>query len=95
LVGGWTIVRASGVGVVAGLAALLLWPAQARWEGLTNLYLVMLTVTAVCGISILAITIFDLMRHPRGRSMRPVRGFDIALGLLLSGPSLLQLNDLL
>ena len=90
----WTIQRAEGIGVPAGLAALLLWPAYAAWESVLPLFAAALAISAFCGLSILVITAFDLAVRRRGRSLRPVRGFDIALGLLLAAPSLLLLTEL-
>ena len=92
----WTIGRASGIGVSAGLAALLLWPAYARWEGgLVWPFLAALLVAGLCGVSILLITVLDLVFHRRrGERLRPVRAFDIALGLLLAGLALLALETL-
>lgn len=93
----WTIGRATGVGVVAGLAALLLWPAYAAFQESVRLpYLVALGIAGFCGVSILAITAIDLAFHRRrGRAVRPVRAFDIALGLLLAVPSLSLFHALL
>ncbi len=91
----WTISRATGIGVSAGLAALLLWPLYAAYqERVLWLFLVALGVAAVCGVSILLITAADMLLRRRGESMRPVRAFDIAVGVLLSLPSLMQLAAL-
>ncbi len=54
-----------------------------------------LAVAAFCGLSILLITVFDMVFHKRGRSLRPVRAFDIAIGIALAVPSLIQLSALL
>lgn len=91
----WTLTRASGAGAVAGLIALVLWPLQARWESLTAPYLIVLAATALCGLSILWITCLDLVAHRRGPALRPVRGFDFALGALLAISALLQLHSFL
>lgn len=92
----WTIGRATGVGVTAGLAALILWPIYAAWqERVLWAFLVSLWVAAACGVSILLISLADAVLNPRGRSLRPIRAFDIALGLLLAVPSLLQLQAML
>lgn len=92
----WTIGRASGVGAVAGLAALVLWPAYASWqEPVRPAFISALAVSVFCGLSILVITALDRRRHgPRGERLRPVRWFDIALALLLAVPSLLALESL-
>ena len=54
-----------------------------------------LAIAAFCGLSILLITIFDMLFHKRGESLRPVRAFDIAIGVVLAVPSLIQLSALL
>ncbi len=92
----WTIPRATGIGVTAGLAALLLWPVYAAYqERALWAFIAALGVAALCGLSILLITAGDMVLHRRGRSMRPVRAFDVLLGLLLAVPSLIQLEALL
>ena len=92
----WTIGRATGIGVTAGLAALILWPIYAAWqERVLWAFLASLWVAAACGVSILLISLADAVLNPRGRSLRPIRAFDIALGLLLAVPSLLQLQAML
>ena len=53
-----------------------------------------LAVAAFCGLSILSITILDMIVHKRGESLRPVRAFDIAIGTALAVPSLIQLSAL-
>lgn len=92
----WTIGRASGVGTVAGLIALILWPIYAKVQAPAYWPFVgALAVTGFCGLSVLLITAGDLIRRKRGRALRPVRGFDIAFGLLLAAPSLMALESLL
>jgi drug/metabolite transporter (DMT)-like permease len=92
----WTIGRATGVGIVAGLAALVLWPLYAALqERVLWAFLAALAVAAICGVSILLISLLDALLKPRGRSLRPIRAFDVAVGLLLAGPSLIQLEALL
>lgn len=82
----WTINRAAGTGIVAGLIALILWPVFAAWqEPVRPFYLAALGITAFCGLSILAISIVDLLIHTRGKRMVSVRTFDIVLALLLAG----------
>ena len=90
----WTIPRAEGVGTLAGLCALLLWPVFAAGEGAKPVFAAALALTALCGVSILLATLADLARRRRGRSLRPVRSFDVAAGLLLAGPALLALAEL-
>lgn len=92
----WTIGRATGIGVVAGLAALILWPVYAAvQEAVLPPFLAALVVTAFCGASILWISAVDLATHSRGAQMRKVRAFDIVLGFLLAAPSSFQLYALL
>lgn len=92
----WTIRRATGVGVTAGLAALILWPFYAAYqEPVLWPFLAALGVAAFCGVSILAITAGDMIFRDRGESLRPVRAFDIIVGILLAAPSLIQLEALL
>jgi drug/metabolite transporter (DMT)-like permease len=94
---GWTIGRATGVGISAGLAAVLLWPLYAVYQdAVLAPFLLMLCLAALCGLSILWITLLDLLTHRRrGSRLRPVRAFDLAVALLLAVPSLLQLQALL
>jgi hypothetical protein len=92
----WTIGRATGVGVTAGLVALILWPIYAAYqERVLWVFLASLAAAAACGVSILLISVTDAVLNRRGRRLRPIRAFDIALGLLLAVPSLLQLEALL
>lgn len=92
----WTIGRATGLGVVAGLAATILWPLHAGYpDSLYWPFLASLGLTAFCGLSILILTAYDLTRHKRGATMRRIRAFDIVLGLLLAVPSLMSLQTLL
>jgi drug/metabolite transporter (DMT)-like permease len=97
MLGFWTIPRASGIGVVAGLASILLWQAYAAWqEPVRTAYLVALAVTLLCGATVLLLTAADMMFHRRrGRRIRPVRAFDIVLGLLLTLPTIVALASLL
>lgn len=85
----WTIGRATGVGAVAGLAALALWPAYAAFPQPVLLpYLAALAVAHLCGLSILWITALDLLFHARrDRRLLPLRVFDVAFALALSLPS--------
>lgn len=97
MLSGWTIGRATGVGISAGLAAVLLWPLYALYQdAVLTPFLLMLCLAALCGLSILWITLLDLLTHRRrGSRLRPVRAFDLAVALLLAVPSLLQLQALL
>jgi drug/metabolite transporter (DMT)-like permease len=92
----WTIRRATGIGVVAGLLSLVLWPLYAAYqETMFWPFVAALTVTAFCGLSILAITGVDMLLHRRGESVRPIRAFDIVVGLALAASSLIQIEGLL
>ena len=92
----WTLSRASWCGAAAGVAALLLWPAFAMLQGPLRLpFVLALAACAFCGLSILAITIADLLRVRRDRRLRPLRAFDLLFGALLAGPALLALQGLI
>ena len=85
----WTIQRATGIGVVAGLAALLLAAAIRAWpDGIFYPYAALLVMTAFCGVSILFITATDMRSRGTSGRMRPIRGFDLAIGLALLLPAL-------
>jgi hypothetical protein len=85
----WTIQRATGIGLVAGLAALLLAAAIRTWpEGLFYPYAGLLALTAFCGVSVLFITATDMRTRGTSGRMRPIRGFDLAIGLVLLLPAL-------
>jgi drug/metabolite transporter (DMT)-like permease len=92
----WTIRRATGIGVTAGIAALILWPVYAAYqERVLWAFVAALAVAAFCGLSILFITAVDMLLRRRSESLRPVRAFDVVLGLGLALPSLIQLRALL
>jgi len=91
---GWSFARASGIGICAGLAALLLWPFFRRFGGvLTWPFALLAAVTGLCGLSILLMTLIDMLVRRRGARIRPLRGFDLAVGIAMVGLSLLQLQD--
>ncbi len=86
--GGWTIQRATVAGIALGLAALLLSAALGSWPGpLLYAYAALLALTIACGLSILLITVQDIRTRGRGGRMRPIRAFDIAMGLVLVLPA--------
>jgi len=97
MLGWWTLGRAGGLGATAGLLALILWPFFSGHEAELVWPLGLLAALAgLCGASILLITAFDMIFHRRrGRRIRPVRAFDIVLGVVLVGLSLLQLSQVL
>ena len=85
----WTISRATGTGVITGLAAILLAGLFSLTRGgLLYPHALLVAVTALCGASILWITAFDMRDRGTSGRMRPVRVFDIAIGLALLVPSL-------
>lgn len=90
----WTIHQVSGAGVAAGLIALLLWPLYATWPALVQLpFIAALAVAAGCGVAILVMTLRDLKhRSGRGSRLKPIRTFDVILGLALSVPSIVELR---
>lgn len=89
----WTIGRATGVGISAGLVSLVLWPLYAAYqERVLWPFAAALAIAALSGASILLITAADMLLRRRGESLRPVRAFDLAVGTALTVPSLLQLG---
>jgi hypothetical protein len=95
MLAGWTIGRASGIGASAGLVALLLWPAQRAYpEGLSWPLLAAAALAGLCGLSVLVITAGDLLFHRRrGARVRPLRMFDIILGVALIALAMLEMQD--
>ena len=93
----WTISRATGAGIVAGLVALVLWPIYSVFQEPMHLpFAAALAATAFCGLSILVITALDLkFRRGRGFKLRALRTFDIIVGLAMAIPGLLLVPDLL
>ena len=87
---GWTIQRATNLGIVCALVAILL--AVVMRESLLYPYAAALAATALCGTSILWITAFDMRSRGTSGRMRPIRGFDVAVGLALLVPSLYALS---
>lgn len=81
----WNIQRATTVGIATGLAALLLssWSEELRLP-----YAALVALTLVCGLSILWITFADIRARRRGQQVRPIRTFDVIIGVVLAGPAL-------
>jgi hypothetical protein len=74
---------------MAGLAAVVLAAIIRSWpEILLYPYFGLLLVTAVCGASILWITAIDMRDRGTSGRMRPIRGFDLAIGLAMLIPAL-------
>jgi hypothetical protein len=94
---GWTVKRATGLGVVAGLAAIVVGLVYPSWPGTLRLpYLGACVLTAFCGLSILWINAVDRLRYGRrGERLVPLRVFDVALGVALAGPSLWAISGLM
>jgi hypothetical protein len=92
-----TVPRATSLGFGAGVAAMLLWFAFSNWPRAFVLpYVTALMLTALCGLYILLATLFDTMRNPRrGVRIRPIRGYDTIVGLILAVPSLWALSAFL
>jgi hypothetical protein len=89
----WTIPRATGVGVVCGFAAIMVAGLfSTSRDGLLYPYAALLAATALCGASILWITVFDMRARGTSGRMRPIRGFDLAVGFALLAPSLYGLS---
>ena len=78
----WTIQRATGIGIVSGLAALLVSVAYGSWAD------ALLLLTLLCGASILLITFMDVRARERGVQVRPIRMFDVVAGIMITAPSL-------
>jgi hypothetical protein len=94
MLGWWTLGRASAIGAGAALLGLLLWPFWADGgEALLWPFAGLAAVAGLCGASILLITAIDMLTHRRGRRIRPVRGFDVVLGLGLVALSLAELHS--
>jgi hypothetical protein len=91
----WNLRRATLVGSLAGLAALLLWPAHAFAASLRWPFVAALALTALAGASILAFILLDMATVRRSRRVRPARMFDVALGLALLAPAAVMLRELL
>ena len=88
----WTLRRASGIGLIAAIASLALWPLFAVFGSRAlALFTLALGVCLLCGVSILTMTAVDLYMRRRGASVRPIRVFDGIWGVLLAAPSALEL----
>ena len=88
LLGRWTIQRASGIGVVCGIAAILIAGLfDTSPDRLLYPYALLLGMTALCGASVLWITAADMRSRGTSGRMRPIRGFDAAVGLALLLPA--------
>lgn len=89
----WTLV---GLGATAELLALPVWAFAGRYDILFWPFLLLSVAAGLAGAWIVVATMLDLTFHrPRGERLRPVRGFDLALGSGLFALALLQLRDAL
>lgn len=72
-------------GIVLGLAAVIV----ANWaeDALVYPYAALVLLTFLCGASILWIIYRDVRARERGVQVRPIRMFDVAIGLAIAGPS--------
>jgi hypothetical protein len=92
-----TVPRATGLGAGSGIAAMFSWIGLIYWpETFVVPHVAALFVTAACGAYILLATWYDTVRNPRrGVRIRPIRGFDVAAGLVLLLPSVWALMPFL
>jgi hypothetical protein len=93
----WTTNQLSGIGLVAGLAAVLLWLFYGRWPEIVGWpFIVALAVAGICGVAMLLATLRDVKhRSGRGSRLKPIRTFDVIFGLVLAVPSLIELGSIL
>lgn len=93
----WTTNQLSGVGLLAGLVAVMLWLFYGRWPHIVGWpFIAALGIAAACGILMLALTLRDLKhRSGRGSRLKPIRAFDVIVGLLLAIPTLVELHAVL
>ena len=85
-----------GLAVTAELLALALWALLGWYEALFWPLMLLSVVAGLAGAWIVLATMFDLTFHrPRGERLRPLRGFDLALGIGLFVLAYLQLRDAL
>ena len=83
---GWTVMRATITGFALGLAAFLL-ANFAESRAMIRTYAGLLILTVVCGASILLILLRDVHARQRGDRVRPIRIFDLCMGVLLVLPA--------
>jgi hypothetical protein len=81
-----SVPQATASGVVCGCAAVLFWLAVTGWPATFVIpYTLALAATLLCGGYVLLATCFDWALNPRrGTRIRPIRGFDLFVGLLLT-----------
>ena len=92
----WTLARAIRLGLIAAGLALLLWPVHVvSPDRVRGAFVATLAVTALCGASILSMSLADLLTVTRDRRILPARVFDVALGTALALPAGFALLTLL
>jgi drug/metabolite transporter (DMT)-like permease len=93
----WTLNRAAGTGLIAGLGAVILWPIFAAYqEPFRFPYMAALSLTAFCGLSVILMTAADFILRPkRGQRTIPIRTLNLVLGLLLFLPASATLGTLI
>src|ERR1700753_2897254 len=79
----WTIQQAMAVGLIAGLAAVLLSNLQSRGPSWLYLYASSRAIPSSCGLSILFITGVDVRARgqSRGGKLHAIRAVDLSMGL--------------
>jgi len=91
---GWTVQRATGLGVLAGLIAIALGLLYPGLPFLRLPFAAACAVAAFCGLTLLWVNAVDHYRHGRrGSRLVPVRVFDVVLGLFLAVPSLWAIRN--
>lgn len=92
----WTMQRAVRAGFLSGLAALLLWPVHVVVQAPARpAFIGALAIAAICGASILFMSVIDLLTVARDRRVLPARIFDLSFGAMLTIPSVLALSGLI
>lgn len=82
----WTIQRLAVTGLGFGLIAFLL-SNFAESRAMLWAYAGLLILTIACGVSILLILLRDVHARQRGDRVRPIRIFDLTMGVLLVLPA--------
>lgn len=79
--------KAAAAGIISGLAAILFYLLMMGMPRIFVLpHVAALALTGLCGAYILIATWYDSIHNPRrGSRIVPLRGFDIAAGVILLG----------
>jgi uncharacterized membrane-anchored protein len=93
----WTIPTATAFGIIAGLAALLMWGFRAAaYEIGLALLIAALVCTLFAGASVLWMTLRDVYGpRQRSRRIRAIRSLDVVVSAVLIIPSALLLRQIL